>query len=224
MTRTCTCPRGMWRGILWIPDGISEICPVVVPVMFDEMAAVPMTLPVDEEMGSQVEEGPDVVWTGRDIDMCDPDVGRDIQVLTDVGPMMIDGSDTGPLSLPVVANTETQVDVRWEVTLEVDPFVVGCGCPTGWLDSESDCCMMDEIVLVTDMSPIVSMKSVVVPTFLPALSEVCSLAVLAGGGSLLRQPPWQWLSQSQCECLSCRMLGVNFQQFLMRLPWSVRRL
>ena len=60
--------------------------------------------------------------------------------------------------------------------------MVGCGCPTGWLDSESDCCMMDEIVLVPEMSTIVSMKSVVVTTFLPALSEVCSLAVLAGGG------------------------------------------
>ena len=57
--------------------------PGMVPVMFDETAAVPMTLPVDEEMGSQVEEGPDVVWTGLDMYMCDPDVGRDIQVLTD---------------------------------------------------------------------------------------------------------------------------------------------
>ena len=53
---------------------------------------------------------------------------------------------------------------------------------------------MDAIVLVLEMSPIVSMKSVVVPTFLPALSEVCSFDILAGGGggSLLRQPPWQW--------------------------------
>ena len=31
------------------------------------------------------------------------------------------------------------------------------------------------------------------PTFLPAMSEVFSLAVLAGGGgSLLRQLPWPW--------------------------------
>ena len=189
----------------------------VVPGMFDETAAVPMTLPVDEEKDSQVEEGPDVVWTGRDMDMGDPDVGRDIQVLTDVGPMMIDGSDSGPLSLPVVANTATQVDIRWEATLEAVPFVVGGGCPTGWLDSESDGCVMDEIVLVPEMAPIVYMKSAVVPTFLPALFEVCSLAVLAGG-SLLRQPRWQWLSQSQRECLSYRMLEVNFQRFLMRRP------
>ena len=83
---------------------------------------------------------------------------------------------------------ETQVEVRWEATLAVVPFVVGCGCPAGWLEYESDCCVMDEIVLVPEMSPIISMKSAVVPTFLPALSEVFSLAVLAGG-SLLRQPP-----------------------------------
>ena len=51
------------------------------------------------------------------------------------------------------------------------------------------------VVLVPEMSPIGSMKSAVVSTFLPALSEVCSLAVLAGGGgggSLLWQTPWQW--------------------------------
>ena len=66
--------------------------------------------------------------------------------------------------------------------MAVVPFVDGCGRPAGWIDSESDCCMMDEIGLVPEMSPIVSMKSAAVPTFLPALSEVFSLSVLAGGG------------------------------------------
>ena len=146
-----------------------------------------MTLPVDEK-DSQFEEGPDLVWTGRDLDMGDPDMGHDIQVMTEVDPMMIDGSDTGPLSFPVVANTETQVDVRWEATLKVVPFVVDGGCPTGWLDSESDGCVMDEIVLAPKMSPFVFMKSAVVPTFLPALSEVCFLVVLVGG-FVLWQPP-----------------------------------
>ena len=154
----------------------------VFPVMFDKAAAVPMTLPVDVEMGPQVEEDPDVVLTGRDMEMGDPDVGRDIRVLTDVCQMMFDESATGPLSLAVVVNTETQVDVRWAATLAVVPFVDGCGRPAVWLDSESDCCVMDEIVLVPEMSPIVSMKSVVVPMLLPALSEVFSLAALAGGG------------------------------------------
>ena len=52
--------------------------PDVFLVMFDKPAAVPMTLPVGVEMGSQVEEDPDVVWTGREMEMGDPDVGRDI--------------------------------------------------------------------------------------------------------------------------------------------------
>ena len=46
---------------------------------------------------------------------------------------------------------------------------------------------MDEIVLDPEMSPIVSVRGAAVPTFLPTMSEVFSLAVLAGG-SLLR--PW----------------------------------
>ena len=157
-----------------------------VPVMFEyKTAAVPMTLPVGVKMGPHVEEDPDVVLTGRDMQVGDTDVGRDIRVLTDVCPMMVDEPATEPLSLPVVVNKETQVDVRWDTTLAVVPFVDGCGRPAGWLDSESDCCVMDEIVLVPEMSPIISMRSAAVPTFLPAMSEVFSLAVLAGG-SLLR--------------------------------------
>ena len=102
---------------------LSGVC----PVMFDETAAVTMTLPVKVEMGSQVQEDPDVVWTERIMDLSNLDVSRDIQVLTDVDLLIIDGSDTGPLPFPVVVNTETQVDVRWEVTLGVAPSVVGCG-------------------------------------------------------------------------------------------------
>ena len=48
---------------------------------------------------------------------------------------------------------------------------------------------MDEIILDTEMSPIVSVQSAAGPAFLVTKSEVFSLAVLAGGGgSLLRQP------------------------------------
>ena len=74
---------------------------------------------------------------------------------------------------------------------------------------------MDEIVLAPEMSPFVFLKSAVVPTLL-ALSDVCSLAVLAGGGggSVLPPPPRQWLSQSQRECLSYRMLEVNLRRFM----------
>ena len=55
-------------------------------------------------------------------------------------------------------------------------------CCLRWLETEFDDSVMEKFVLVPEMSPISSMKSAVVPTFLPALSEVCSLAVLAGGG------------------------------------------
>ena len=75
-----------------------------------------------------------------------------------------------------------------QVLLEVVPFVDGDGCPTIWLETEFDDSTMEKFLLVPEMSPIGSMKSAVV--FLPALSEVCFLAVLAGG-SLLRQTPWQ---------------------------------
>ena len=78
-----------------------------------------------------------------------------------------------------------------QVLLEVVPFVDRDGCPTGWLETEIDERMMEKFVLVPEMSPIGSMTSVAVPTFLPALSEVCPLAVLAGG-SLLQQTLWQW--------------------------------
>ena len=78
----------------------------------------------------------------------------------------------------------------------------------GCLDSESDGCVMDEIVLAPEMSPIIFMKS-------------CRGGGGGGGGSVLRQPPWQWLSQSQCECLSNRMLEANFRRFMKlgMAPW-----
>ena len=52
----------------------------------------------------------------------------------------------------------------------------------GWLDTKSDNCVVDENMLDTEMSPIVSVRSAAGPAFLPTKSEVFSLAVLAGGG------------------------------------------
>ena len=78
----------------------------------------------------------------------------------------------------------------------VAPSSCVSGCPVGWLDTESDCWMVDEFMLDSERSPIVSVRSAAVPAFLATKSEVFSLAVLAGGGggggSLLRQPPWPW--------------------------------
>ena len=65
----------------------------------------------------------------RDMEVDDADVNRDIRLMTDVCPMMFEESATVPLSLPVVVDTETQVDVRWETTSAVVPFSDGCGRP-----------------------------------------------------------------------------------------------
>ena len=59
------------------------------------------------------------------------------------------------------------------------------GRPAGWLDTESDCYVVDEIILDPEMSPIVSVRSAAGPTFLPTKSEVFSLAALAGGGMVV---------------------------------------
>ena len=155
--------------------------PDAFPAIFDKTAAVPMSLPVVVETGPQVWCESDLLLSERDMEVDGTDVNRDILLLTDVCPMRFEESATVPLSWPVVVDTETQVDVRWETTSVVVPFGDGCGRPAGWLDPKSDCCVMYEIVLDLEMSPIVSVRSAAVPAFLPTKSEVCSLAVLAGG-------------------------------------------
>ena len=111
----------------------------------------------------------------------DADAVRDPRLLTDLRPMMFDYTATGPLSLPVVVDTVTHVEAGWETTSAVVPFGDECGRPAGWLDSESDCCVVEEVVLDPEMSPIVSVRSAAVPALFPAMSEKFSLAVLAGG-------------------------------------------
>ena len=50
---------------------------------FDKSVPVPMSLPVDVEMGPQVDDDPDVMLTRREVEVSDMHVGRDIRVLTD---------------------------------------------------------------------------------------------------------------------------------------------
>ena len=82
--------------------------------------------------------------------------------------MMSEDSAMEPMSLPVVANTETQVDVGWESTLVVVPSSCGSGCPV-------DGCVVDENMLDTEMSPIISVRNAAEPAFLPTKSEVFPL-------------------------------------------------
>ena len=117
--------------------------PDVFPVICDITAAVPITLPVDVEMGPQVDEAPDVpdvVLTRRYMEVDYTDVVLDTQIMTDVCRKMFENSATGPLSLPVVIDTVTQVEAGWETTSILVPLGDECGRPAGWLYSDSDWC------------------------------------------------------------------------------------
>ena len=123
------------------------------------------------------------------------DLTQDIQVLPDVLPVMFDETAAVPMPLPVVVETGPQVDIRWEtapavvelaeeMTLRIATVGLsddGSDCPAELLNSESDCCFMDDGVLVPKRSPVVSARGAAVPTSLPTISEVFSSAVLAGG-------------------------------------------
>ena len=77
-----------------------------------------------------------------------------------------------------------------QVLLKVVPDVDWDTCPTEWRETVVDDMMMKKFVVVPEVSPIGSMTSAAEPTFLPALSEVYSLVVLAGGGgSCCGNPP-----------------------------------
>ena len=58
----------------------------------------------------------------------------------------------------------------------------GSGCTVELLNSDFDCCFMDDGVVVTEMFPVISTRGAAMPTSLPTMSEVSSSAVLDGGG------------------------------------------
>ena len=94
----------------------------------------------------------------------------------------------------MVVDSGPQVVVRRETTPTVVLPVDGSDRPAGLVDSKSDCCVMIELVLVPEMSPVVSARGAAMPTFVPTMSEMFSSAVLAGGGRCCGSPPppWPW--------------------------------
>ena len=109
----------------------------VFPAMLDEMAAVPLPLPVVVETGPQAGHDPDIQLSGRGIEVGVMDINQDIQVLpvvvetgpqvghdpdilvygwdievgvlSDVFQVLFDETAAVPLPLPVVIETEPQV-------------------------------------------------------------------------------------------------------------------
>ena len=110
-----------------------------------------------------------------------PGAADKARLWTDACPLLSRYSAMEPMSFPVVTYVVTQVGVGWEPTLMVHPSGCESGRPVGWLDTEADGWMVDEMMLDPEISPIVSLWSAAVPAFLATKSEVFSLAVLAGG-------------------------------------------
>ena len=67
-----------------------RVLPDVFPVLFEETAAVPMSLPVVVETGRQFDCDTDILLSGRDVEVEIMDIGRHIRVLPDVFPVMFD--------------------------------------------------------------------------------------------------------------------------------------
>ena len=67
------------------------------------------------------------------------------------------------------------------MSLNVVPDVNWDACHTEWRETVVDDMVMEKFVLVPEVCPVGSMTSAAGPTFLPALSEVYSLVLLAGG-------------------------------------------
>ena len=92
---------------------MSEICLNAFPAIFDKMAAVPMTLPMNVETGPQVDNDPD------DPDLVD--IRRDVRNLSDAVPAIFDKTAAVLLSLPVVVETGPQVGCDSDLLLsEID--------------------------------------------------------------------------------------------------------
>ena len=85
------------------------------------------------------------------------------------------------LSGGVMESVDPDVGSGDPMSLRTIPGVDGDACHTEWQEMVLDDIVMEKFVLVLEVCPVGSMTSVAESTFLPALSEVYSPVVLAGG-------------------------------------------
>ena len=119
---------------------------------------------------------------------------------------MISQDGVGPdlLSGRVMKMVDPDVESGDQVLLQLVRDVNRDGCHTEWREMEIDDMMMEKFVVVPEMSPIGSMCSAE-PTFLPALYEMRSLVVLAGGRCCGKPPGSGGVRYSASVCpASCR--------------------
>ena len=131
----------------------------MIPAMLDEMAAVPLPLPVVVETGPQVGYDPDIQLSGRDIEVGVMDTNQDIQVLPDVFPAMFDETAAVPLPLPVVVETGPQVGY------DPDILVSGWDIEVGVMDIAPD------IPVLSDVFQALFDETAAVPLPLPVVIE-----------------------------------------------------
>ena len=154
-----------------VPDGMGLM--VFDKAIFDKMSAVPMTLPMDVEMGPQVDD-----------DLDDPDlvdIRRDVRNLPDAFPAIFDKMAAVPMSLPVVVETGPQVGYESDLLLSERDIEVDA----------TD--VIRDIRLLTDVCPMMFEESATVPLSLPVVVDtetqwwspsVMDVAVLRDGSIL----------------------------------------
>ena len=118
------------RDICVMPDEFPVVIdqtgvePLFLPVVIRTRSQVGcdpnLTLPVEEEKDSQVEDGLGVIMPGRELDVEISDVDRDICVVPDEFPVVVDRTAVEPLFLHVVVKTRPQVGCELDLTLPVD--------------------------------------------------------------------------------------------------------
>ena len=135
--------------------------------MVSKEAVEPLVLPVVALTRSQVGCTPIVAWPADD----------DMIPQVRVDPDLWSGR--------VMKSVDPDVESGDQVSLNVVPDVDWDACHTEWRETVIDDMVMEKFVLVPEVCPVGSMTSAAEPTFLPALSEVYSLVVLAGGGGVV---------------------------------------
>ena len=164
------------ESTVMISDVSRDICvePDQLLVVVSKEAVEPLALPVVALTRSQVGCTPIVAWPAND------------DMISQVG------VDPDLLSGWVMKLVDPDVESGDQVSLNVVPDVDWDVCHAEWRETVVDDMVMEKFVLVPEIYPITSMTSAAEPTFLPALSEVYSLVVLAGGGgggSCCGKPP-----------------------------------
>ena len=141
---------------------------------------------------------PDIFTSERDMEVYLPDLAHDQEVLPDRCPVVSAGVAAVPMPLAVGAETVSPVVFQEEFAPVVIPLAeegafrvgmiglveAGSDLPVGLLHSERvlpDCSFSDVGVLVPEMSQVVSAGGAAVLMSLPAVTEVFSSAIFAGG-------------------------------------------